>query len=337
MNSAGASGRAKVRPAGGGEAAGAAAGGAARAGGAGEGITSSTSVVAMLDHDLLHPWFESGDGEAGEGDAEALGRAVERLSLGGDDGAMVARRHASDINLGGRRLDSVWPPPSIPGTLRHVRQSRGWDCGLACVQMVADFCSPAASASKSVGASSSSSHLPENSFKALRDEVGTTSVWTVHLSTLLRARGVAHIYTTTCAGINTDLKSLTFYRSHIDRDQERVLALFDEAHAAGVPIVERSFPVEAWQHAIMTRRVVLILLVDTRALRCVVCGCFKRQWFTCGFAGHYVVVFAYDTEKEAFAYHDPGSDCKVCWMRPVDFDKARSAKGTDEDVIVCAY
>ena len=50
-----------------------------------------------------------------------------------------------------------------------------------------------------------------------------------------------------------------------------------------------------------------------------------------------VIMTNYDIEKEAFAYHDPASICKVCWMRSIDFDKARYAKGTDEDVIVCAY
>ena len=203
--------------------------------------------------------------------------------------------------------------------------------------MVADFCAPVGASGGGEAAGTAASHVNPNTFKALRDEVGTTSVWTVHLSTLLRARNVAHIYFTTCAGINEELKSLMFYRNHIDKDQERVLALFDEARDAGVPVVERSFPVDAWQHAITTRRVVLILLVDTRALRCVVCGCFKRQFLTCGFTGHYVVVFAFDTDKQAFAYHDPGSVCKVCFMRPVDFDKAHCAKGTDEDVLVCAY
>jgi hypothetical protein len=334
--SAAASGLAKVNQVGAGDALAAAAAAAAAAAGG----NVLDAVVAVLDRELLLPW-RSGAAFVGE-----LAQAVQNLSIhddgrggsladdagagaaivagnGGGGGAAAAVGAAA--GLGGRRTDPVWPPPSVPGTLRHVRQSRGWDCGLACVQMVAKFCASSAAAAAGT------------TFQDLRREVGTTSVWTIHLSTLLRARNVAHLYATTCAGINEELKSLLFYRTHIDKDQERVLALFDEARAAGVPIMERSFPVDAWQHALTTRRVVLILLVDTRALRCVVCGCFKRQLLTCGFTGHYVVVFAFDTDKQAFAYHDPGSVCEVCWMRPVDFDKARSAKGTDEDVIVCAY
>ena len=263
--------------------------------------TESTSVVDVLDNELLQSFLLSND----------------NLS------PQISKKYAFD--LGGRRTDSKWPPPSIPSTLRHVRQSRGWDCGLACVEMVARFCAPLEAQNSG------------NDFMCLWQEAGTTSLWTIHLSTLLQSRGVPHFYTTTCAGINQDLKSMLFYRGHIDNDHDRVMALFDKARKAGTTIVERSFSVEAWKHAIMTRRIVIILLVDNRALRCVECGCMKRNWFSCTFTGHYILVFAWDTRREAFAYHDPASVCKVCWMRPIDFDKARYAKGTDEDVLVCAY
>ncbi len=262
---------------------------------------SPSSVVDILDNELLSSFPEA--------NVKGSTRNLEQYTSG----------------LGGIRTDVVWPPPSIPSTLRHVRQSRGWDCGLACVEMVARFCAPI------------EARNTRNDFISLWEDAGTTSLWTIHLSSLLRARGVVHFYATTCAGVNQDLKSMLFYRRHIENDSESVLALFDEAHKAGIKIVEYSFSVEAWKHAIMTRRIVIILLVDTRALRCVECGCMKRNWLSCGFTGHYVVVFAYDIEKEAFAYHDPASHCHVCWMRPLDFDKARSAKGTDEDVLVCAY
>ena len=333
----------------------------------------SEAVVNLLDRELLKPWFDSADAAAAStassygggrsndyGDNDDSGSAMKCLSTSvlplSLEFSGTAIYESAD-GLGGRRVDPVWPPPSMPRALQHVRQSRSWDCGLACVQMVANFCAPSTAmttlrstvatapdpqvatirTAEPSGKPASAISQLANTFETLRDEVGTTSVWTVHLSTLLRARGVAHIYTTTCAGINEDLKSMHFYRDHIDKDEARVLALFDEARAAGVPIIERSFPVSAWLHAIMTRRIVLILLVDTRALRCEVCGCFKRQFLTCSFTGHYIVVFAYDTARECFAYHDPGSACMVCWMRPIDFDKARSAKGTDEDVIICAY
>ena len=206
-----------------------------------------------------------------------------------------------------------------PSSLKHIRQRKSWDCGLACIEMI--------------------THLYQNqaTFNEIYQLCRTDSIWTVHLSSILLQRNIPHSIVTTCAGVNQDLESLTFYRNHIDKEKSDVLDLFQTSINAGINIVERGFTAIEFRNLLLTRQVVLILLVDTRGLRCIECGCMKRNWLSCGFAGHYVVVSSYDVEKEAFEYHDPAGRTHTCWMNMNDFDRCRLVKGTDEDVVIIPY
>lgn len=205
--------------------------------------------------------------------------------------------------------------------IKHMRQCRSWDCGLACVQMVVRLCTKKKMKFQEI------SNLCNN----------TTSIWTIHLSSALLQCNVPHLITTTCAGVNQDLESLSFYRNHIAHESLEVLSLFDVSIESGIKIIERGYTAENFRTLLLTRRVVLILLVDNRGLRCTDCGCMKRNWLSCGFTGHYVVISSYDVDRESFVYHDPADRVSTCWMLLDHFDQCRLVKGTDEDVVVVPY
>ena len=204
--------------------------------------------------------------------------------------------------------------------INHVRQCKYWDCGLACVQMV--------------------THLygDVQTFQDVSDLCNNvTSIWTIHLSSALLQLNIPHCITTTCAGVNQDLESLSFYVDHIENEKQEVMSLFENSIKAGTQIIESGYSAINFRALLLTRRVILILLVDTRGLRCSECGCSKRNWLTCGFTGHYLVVSSYDEEKESFVYHDPASRARTCWMTIKQFDQCRLVKGTDEDVVIIPY
>ena len=51
------------------------------------------------------------------------------------------------------------------------------------------------------------------------------------------------------------------------------------------------------------------------------------------YAGHYIAVVGYDLVKETITYRNPSLSDRECAMSFKDFDEARTAYGTDEDVI----
>ena len=54
---------------------------------------------------------------------------------------------------------------------------------------------------------------------------------------------------------------------------------------------------------------------------------------TRSYAGHYVAVVGYDLVKQTVTYRNPSLSDRECAMSFKDFDEARTAYGTDEDVI----
>ena len=143
-------------------------------------------LFGLLDQ-CLNRGFGASDGNT---------RAAEAASAGAQTPATYP---ADNTALGGPRDAVSANPDAIP--LPHLRQVRSWDCGLACARMVVALCrkgkdSPPAEEAERV--------------------CGTQSVWTVHISELLRQHYcVLHFLTTTCAGVNRDLERMAFYLSLI--------------------------------------------------------------------------------------------------------------------------
>ncbi|KAF9358401.1 hypothetical protein BGX26_001860 [Mortierella sp. AD094] len=131
----------------------------------------------------------------------------------------------------------------------HINQESNWDCGLACVAMV----------SNALGARLSLAEVTMH--------CRVESVWTIDLAYLLRKlsndqvsppptsllsrpqliipnlspgcdEGWDFTYYTSTIGVNSAHSKEKFYRKSFDDDQKRVNALFDNADAANIRVIE---------------------------------------------------------------------------------------------------
>ena len=172
------------------------------------------------------------------------------------------------------------------------------------------------------------------SLAALYQEVGTDSVWTIDLAMLLHAHGVACALYTETVGVSSDLKSLGYYSGVLEADTPRVAALFGKAAWQGIPVVQRRVTVPQLAAALrgssshgglgiptdpraptrgssatvstQAHHTAFIVLTDSRHVVCTECVRMRRLLrFT--FAGHYIVLLAYDPDSDLFAYADPAA------------------------------
>lgn len=257
----------------------------------------------------------------------------------------------------------------------HVRQRLKWDCGLACVEMVLRAINVDASA------------------EGLREQVGTSNVWTIDLAFLLVAYRVFPRYCTLQLGCNPGFSSEAFYSTRLSDDRERVEHLFARALTCNVPCVEeRSLSRPELCAYLQQGRTVAIVLVDRRYLYPVLSIALAAEQAETlsaeatdgtagaatvvsrliatlntilpsamqpgsssledeshaadasarlrsavgdgGFIGHFVLLLGLSKNGDAYVVHDPARECGLDEVPCDDFDRARRAFGTDEDVIL---
>ena len=198
------------------------------------------------------------DGDA-RGDVGTVSTST-RVSRGADDAR--ADDACSDARLRRRFAGH----PNVP----HVRQTRNWDCGLACALMVLKALVVQADADPSeAGARLSRSHGARRAdLPTLRRRCATRSVWTIDLAHLLRSFhplcDVA-FYTVTL-GANPAFREERFYRDSIEDDASRVARLFAGAADAGILVEKRSVCLRNVKRWAASAEWILIVLVDKRAL-----------------------------------------------------------------------
>eukprot|EP00756_Hemistasia_phaeocysticola_P057971 Hpha_TRINITY_DN34589_c0_g1::TRINITY_DN34589_c0_g1_i1::g.96452::m.96452 len=184
---------------------------------------------------------------------------------------------------------------------------------------------------------------------------GNRSVWTVDLFLLLHQLlgalgGVRLEYYTTEVGCRAEYSGDSFYSVDFDADERRVARLFKSAFAAKLRVSNRRLQTPELVALLRSEECLLVVLVDARllprsqvgrALRW--CGGVVLQMCCCfmvarqqlgGYLGHYVVASGYDTSKDEVVCVDPARwDARR--SVPLElFERARSAYGTDDDVIV---
>jgi len=133
------------------------------------------------------------------------------------------------------------------------------------------------------------------------------------------------------------------------KDTQRVNDRFDGAAAKGIVVKKTSTDTaDIIEHVAQSGFV--IVLTDSNLLRCESCNYYSMtcmpgleatsclNW--CGggqkarsYAGHYVVVVGYDLPNRRVTYRNPSLSDRECCMNFKDFEEARTAYGTDEDVI----
>jgi len=216
-----------------------------------------------------------------------------------------------------RQMHSI----SIP----HVQQRHNWDCGLACVLMVL----------RTFGITSYTLQL-------LQELCSTRSIWTIDLAHLLRYFGMNVTFLTTTFGANPDYASETFYREHIEEDEQRVGRLFQEAQGKGIQLHQCSLNVQQLQAVVVSGCFILILLVDKRKLSpssrpsALLHGATVRSAALAakGYTGHYIVISGFDAGKQEYTVCDPALPSRHTTISVAALEAARQSFGTDEDTLL---
>ncbi|KAG0207603.1 guanylyl cyclase domain-containing protein 1 [Mortierella sp. GBA30] len=242
----------------------------------------------------------------------------------------------------------------------HVIQSSTWDCGLACVCAIAQ---------------AQGCNLSLAEVTLLMGSV--ESVWTIDLAYLLRKlsddqaslpklyfskrpqllipnlspgreEGWDFTYYTSTIGADASHSKEKFYRKSFDDDQKRVNALFDNADAANIRVIELRLPLDDFKRFLYCRKYAIITLVNQLSLRCRQCT-EKTAFCNCDsgvlgsliqrvkgyrYLGHFIVLVAYDPETDTFYYRDPAVSDDMCSISAMDLERARDSRGTDHDCVV---
>lgn len=118
--------------------------------------------------------------------------------------------------------------------------------------------------------------------------------------------------------------NLDYYKQYGDMNLKESEILIKQAKEEGVNVQEKSLPLEELLE-IVTEKSVPIILLDWN----VVLG--KREE---GYQGHFVPIVGYDDENVYVHNHGFKNTQKFFPINKLIFDKARKAKGTDEDIVV---
>jgi hypothetical protein len=211
-------------------------------------------------------------------------------------------------------------------SVQHCRQQYNWDCGITCLRMLVDHY-----------------QLDHAVFEQLLCAHDCNqSTWTIDLLHLLHQLGVRAVLHTITFGCSTNYDSLPYYQQFIVQDRERVNRLFDK-ESCNIRVGSLDWT-NLRQHLIDNRRPCLVL-VDANQLQCSTCSrtivdrfldrVFPNVLST--YQGHYILIIGYETvdNNEYVHYVDPAKTEHVCTTYQENFDRARKAFGTDEDIICC--
>jgi len=238
---------------------------------------------------------------------QSLGASPRRQPADDDVPAVGANEIREALDL-----DAAAAAAAAPA-VAHVRQRHVWDCGLACLLMVA----PCASG---IGEGAS--------WDVVNAACGTKSVWTVDLAFVLRELGARFLFLTKTCGADPSYARLAFYSRELGTDSGRVSALFSRAAAGEVALRRAVVGRDALLEVLRTGRCLAIALVDLRLLRRSALSAARS------YTGHYVVLVG--VEGARVRYRDPAEKAAELWIHKDDLHRARTAHGTDEDLLLVA-
>jgi hypothetical protein len=168
------------------------------------------------------------------------------------------------------------------------------------------------------------------------------STWTIDLLHLLRQSSIEAILHTLTVGCLSGYETVPYYQGMINQDRERVEQLFSK-ELAHVRVGSLSWT-DLKRHLIDHARP-CVVLVDANQLQCSTC---QRSMFSrlvdrlipnlaTDYQGHYILLIGFtgDDDQQTIRYVDPSKTDAFCTTSQSNFDQARRAFGTDEDVICC--
>ena len=211
-------------------------------------------------------------------------------------------------------------------SIEHAKQKSSWDCGITCLQMLTNFYREDSSVFEQI----------------LHSYQCNQSTWTIDLLHLLHQLNIPAILHTITIGCSSTYDQVPYYERLIDQDRERVNRLFD-METANVRL--DSIEWEEIKKHLIEHRTPCLVLVDANQLTC--CTCYRTTFnrfldkilptTSSSYQGHYILVigFTSNANNEFIRYVDPGRQDPFCTTTKENFDQARMAFGTDEDVIFC--
>ena len=215
-------------------------------------------------------------------------------------------------------------PDNVLHDLVHYQQRHNWDCGLSCVLMVLP--------------THKRNYIINNFDDVVAEEGFGESTWTIDLCYVLYRFSVRFTYTTITLGVDPGYNRETFYDKVLAKDTDRVDSRFQQAEEKGIVVEKRSVSLdEIVQH--LWRHGPVIVLTNANLLSCSLCDTGYPSCYTGGcfgscvvsYQGHYVVLVGYDGQE--VLYRNPTVKDRVCCMTFAALEEARTAYGTDEDVV----
>lgn len=192
--------------------------------------------------------------------------------------------------------------------------------------------------------------------KILLDNIGTKSIWTADLVLQIhqlfeKQRTAKYLFCSKIMGVDGNYQDVRYYRAAFGSDQARLSNTFKELDRLGAStFCTPHIPLTSILNLVSHEDCLAIVLVDNSALvgsRGVRDIVGEDQYI-----GHYVILCGISTDKESLeaakefdgnseagedhclVMYNPGhNNPRIMFVTPSRFQRARSAKGTDEDII----
>jgi len=209
--------------------------------------------------------------------------------------------------------------------LSHYQQKSDWDCGLSCVLMVLE--------------DKDKSAILHNMDAFIEGEGFGKSTWTIDLCYILYRFKINFRYTTTTMGVDPGYVKEVFYDKVLSKDSDRVTSRFQRAPSLGMRVDEESVSLDTILSHLLTQGPIIVL-TNANLLHCSDC---RSNFSPCSpcfspsrksqYQGHYIVLVGFDDSSREIKYRNPTLRDKICMMPYDILEEARTAYGTDEDVI----
>lgn len=255
--------------------------------------------------------------------------------------------------------------------IAHCQQLGTWDCGLACLIMIArwikyELALHDKSKSGIVAYGKSSPITSEEVLQRhqLLRKVNTESIWTIDLFMLLDemfhnengdiwintyGSKISCMFASRNLGVNKHYRGLNYYKQSFRRDERRVNRLFAQAENKNSCMIRISnLNIDHIVEMVSVRNIIAMALVDSNVLAkhagYDVSGCF---------AGHFIILCGIshnksDLEKaithidgenidSCFAVKNPGSERDTEFISFQVFLESWQSLGTDHDIVYIGY
>lgn len=212
----------------------------------------------------------------------------------------------------------------------HTKQRSNWDCGIACLHMACKW----------------SSYGKDNFQTIILDHelsVRTTPLWTIDLYCFLRENNINSIMYTTTIGISSAHRELGWYQNHLSDDINRVYSKFKLANDKNWIIHNIIVDLNIVANAI-ENGATAIILVDNILFHKSNENKHNNDIYNYNeeksnenlveYAGHYIFLIEYDSNKKLFTYLDPAVNACTAKVSYNALERARSHTGTDFDIII---